>query len=138
MQLHFMPETDTIFALSSGRPPAAVAVVRISGPHARLALETMIGKVPEPRRAALARVRAADATSLDAALSLFCAGPHSEPGEDMADLQLQGGGAIVAAVLAALGRLDGSRPAAPGEFTRRAFANGKLDLTAVEGLADLI
>src|SRR5262249_58527137 len=111
MQLHFMPETDTIFALSSGRPPAAVAVVRISGPHARLALETMIGKVPEPRRAALARVRAADGTSIDSALVLFFAGPHSETGEDMAELQLHGGRAIVAAGGAPLRRPPGRPPA---------------------------
>src|SRR5215475_2733616 len=133
-----MVETDTIFALSSGRPPAAIAVVRISGPRARFALEAMIGKVPEPRRAALARVRDANGASIDSALGLFFPGPHSETGEDMAELQLHGGRAIVAAVLATLGGLDGFRPADPGEFTRRAFANGKLDLTAVEGLADLI
>src|SRR5262249_56783027 len=122
MQLHFMPETDTIFALSSGRPPAAVAVVRISGPHARLALETMIGKVPEPRRAALARVRGADGASIDSALVLFFAGPNSETGEDMAELQLHGGRAIVAAGLATLGRLDRGRPAGPRGFPPRALA----------------
>src|SRR5262249_15357323 len=75
-----MAETDTIFALSSGRPPAAIAVVRISGPRARLALETMIGKVPEPRRAALARVRAADGVSIDSALVLVFLGPHGTGG----------------------------------------------------------
>jgi len=133
-----MVETDTIFALSSGRPPAAIAVVRISGPRARFALEAMIGKVPEPRWAVLARVHDADGASIDSALALFFPGPHSETGEDMAELQLHGGRAIVAAVLATLGGLDGFRPADAGEFTRRAFANGKLDLTAVEGLADLI
>jgi len=133
-----MAETDTIFALSSGRPPAAIAVVRISGPGARFALETTVGKVPPRRQAALARVRDADGATIDSALVLFFPGPHSETGEDMAELQLHGGRAIVAAVLATLGRLDGFRPADAGEFTRRAFENGKLDLTEVEGLADLI
>ena len=133
-----MAEADTIFALSSGRPPAAIAVVRISGPRARFALETIVGRVPEPRRAGLARLRDSDGGVIDSALVLFFPGPNSETGEDMAELQLHGGRAIVAAVLAALGRLDGLRPAEAGEFTRRAFANGKLDLTEVEGLADLI
>jgi tRNA modification GTPase len=129
----------TIFALSSGRPPAAIAVVRISGPRARFALETMIGRVPEPRKAVLARVR--DPSSgeiIDEGLVLWFPGPKSESGEDMAELQLHGGRAVIAAVLAALGRLEGFRLAEPGEFTRRAFENGRLDLTAVEGLADLI
>src|SRR5262245_18576056 len=133
-----MAETDTIFALSSGRPPAAIAVVRISGPRARVALETMVGKVPEPRRAALARVRDDAGAVIDSALVLFFPGPRSETGEDMVELQLHGGRAIVAAVVATLGRLDGFRPAEAGEFTRRAFENGRLDLTEVEGLADLI
>jgi tRNA modification GTPase len=130
---------DTIFALSSGRPPAAIAVVRLSGPHARTALEALIGRVPEPRKAALARVRdPANGEAIDQALALWFPGPSSETGEDMAELQLHGGRAVVAAVFGALGRIDGLRPAEAGEFTRRAFENGQLDLTAVEGLADLI
>jgi tRNA modification GTPase len=130
---------DTIFALSSGPPPAAVAVVRISGPGARTALEALIGRVPEARRAVLARVRdPAAGEVLDSALSLWFPGPRSETGEDMAELQLHGGRAVVAGVLAALGRLNGLRLAEPGEFTRRAFENGRLDLPEVEGLADLI
>jgi tRNA modification GTPase len=129
--------TDTIFALSSGRPPAAIAVVRVSGPRAADALTALGGKLPEPRRAALRRVREAD-TLLDEALVLWFPGPNTETGEDMAELHLHGGRAVVAAVLAALGKLPGFRPAEPGEFTRRAFANGRLDLTAVEGLADLV
>src|SRR5438105_5008350 len=133
-----MAETETIFALSSGRPPAAIAVVRISGPGARFALETTVGKVPPPRQAALVRIRNTDGDAIDSALVLFFPAPHSETGEDMAELQLHGGRAIVAAVLATLGGLDGLRPAEAGEFTRRAFENGKLDLTEVEGLADLI
>jgi tRNA modification GTPase len=130
---------DTIFALSSGRPPAAIAVVRISGPATRLALETMIGRVPEPRRAALATIRHPDTKDpIDQALVLWFPAPASETGEDMAELQLHGGQAVIAATLAALGTLQGFRPAEAGEFTRRAFENGRMDLTAVEGLADLI
>lgn len=134
-----MRHLDTIFALSSGRPPSAVAVIRISGPRARIALETMIGRVPEPRRAAFARVRdPRTGDVIDEALAMWFPGPRSELGEDMAELQVHGGPAVIAAVSTALGRLDGFRPAEAGEFTRRAFENGKLDLTAVEGLADLI
>ncbi len=129
----------TIFALSSGRPPAAIAVVRVSGPRAGAALEKLIGRVPEARKAALARVR--DPTTgevIDEALVLWFPAPRSETGEDTAELQLHGGHAVIAGVLDALGRIEGCRPAEAGEFTRRAFENGRLDLTAVEGLADLI
>jgi tRNA modification GTPase len=130
---------DTIFALSSGRPPAAIAVVRISGPRAGDALRALAGRVPEPRRAGLARVRdPASGEMIDEALALWFPRPNSETGEDMAELQLHGGRAVIAAVLGALGRVEGLRPAEAGEFTRRAFENGRLDLTAVEGLADLI
>jgi tRNA modification GTPase len=129
----------TIFALSSGRPPAAIAVVRVCGPKAGPALEKLIGRVPQPRQAALARVRdPASGEILDEALALWFPGPHSETGEDMAELQLHGGHAVIAAVLDALGTIEGCRLAEAGEFTRRAFANGRLDLTEVEGLADLI
>ncbi len=129
----------TIFALSSGRPPAAVAVVRLCGPQARVALEKLIGRLPPPRLATLARVREpASGEVIDEALALWFPGPHSESGEDMAELQLHGGRAIIAAVLDALGKIEGCRPAEPGEFTRRAFENGRIDLTEVEGLADLI
>src|SRR5229473_6715820 len=131
--------SDTIFALSSGRPPAAIAVVRISGPHAGAALTALIGKIPEPRKAALARVREpASGEVIDEALALWFPGPGSETGEHTAELQLHGGRAVISAVLAALGRVPGCRPAEAGEFTRRAFENGQLDLTRVEGLADLI
>src|SRR5690349_11226756 len=133
------PVRDTIFALSSGRPPAAIAVVRISGPRAGNALKALAGRVPEPRKAGLAHVRdPATGDPIDEALALWFPGPNSETGEDMAELQLHGGRAVIAAVLSALGRLEGLRPAEAGEFTRRAFENGKLDLTAVEGLADLV
>ena len=132
-------DRDTIFALSSGRPPAAIAVVRISGPHAGAALTALIGRVPQPRLAALARVRDPQSGELlDEALALWFPAPKSETGEDVAELQLHGGHAVIAATLTALGRIAGLRLAEPGEFTRRAFANGQLDLTAVEGLADLI
>ena len=130
---------DTIFALSSGRPPAAIAVVRLSGPRARAALEALIGRVPEPRKAALANVRdPASGEAIDQALVLWFPGPRSETGEDVAELQLHGGRAVVAAALAALGRIPGLRMAEPGEFTRRAFEHGQVDLTQVEALADLI
>lgn len=132
-------DRPTIFALSSGRPPAAVAVVRICGPQAGRALALLIGRVPPPRRAALARVRdPADGDIIDEALALWFPGPNSETGEDMAELQVHGGHAVIAALLGALGRIEGCRMAEPGEFTRRAFLNGRLDLTEVEGLADLI
>jgi len=129
--------TDTIFALSSGRPPAAIAVVRVSGPRAGEAITALGGKLPEPRRAALRRLRY-DGALIDEALVLWFPGPNTETAEDMAELHLHGGRAVVAAVLAALGKLPGFRPAEAGEFTRRAFANGRLDLTAVEGLGDLV
>src|SRR5439155_8178297 len=120
-------------------PPAAIAVVRISGPQSRQALEHLIGRVPEPRRATLARVRdPVSGEEIDQALALWFPAPRSETGEDVAELQLHGGRAVIAAVLAALGRLEGMRLAEPGEFTRRAFENGRIDLTQVEGLADLI
>ena len=130
---------DTIFALSSGRPPAAIAVIRIAGPRARAALEALGVKVPEPRKVGLARFRdPASAEIIDEGLVLFFEAAKSEVGEDTAELQPHGGRAIIAALLAALGRVEGLRPAEAGEFTRRAFENGKLDLTAVEGLADLV
>ncbi len=134
-----MADRSTIFALSSGRPPAAIAVVRISGPRARLALERLTGRAPQPREATLVRVREpASGEVIDEALTLWFAAPHSETGEDVAELQLHGGHAVIAAVLKALGTIEDCRMAEPGEFTRRAFENGKLDLTAVEGLGDLI
>ena len=132
-------DLPTIFAVSSGRPPAAIAVVRVCGPKAGVALQKLIGRVLEPRRASLARLRdPASAEIIDEALALWFPGPKSETGEDMAELHLHGGHAVIAAVLDALGTIEGCRPAEPGEFTRRAFINGRLDLTEVEGLADLI
>ena len=139
LRVRMTADRDTIFALSSGRPPAAIAVVRVSGPRARVALEKMTGRLPEPRRAALARVRdPATGDVIDEGLALWFPGPKSETGEDMAELQIHGGRAVIAAVLTALARLEGFRHAEAGEFTRRAFENGRMDLTAVEGLADLV
>jgi tRNA modification GTPase len=133
------PERPTIFALSSGRPPAAIAVIRISGPQARAALTALGGKLPEPRRAALRRLRQPQTkVLLDEVLVLWFPGPNTETGEDMAELHLHGGRAIIAAVQHELGRMPGFRLAEAGEFTRRAFEAGRLDLTAVEGLADLV
>jgi tRNA modification GTPase len=130
---------DTIFALSSGRPPAAIAVVRVCGPRAGAALAALIGRLPRPRLAALARVRdPSGGEAIDQALALWFPGPRSETGEDMAELHVHGGRAVIAATLAALGKIEGLRPAEAGEFTRRAFENGRMDLTAVEGLADLV
>jgi tRNA modification GTPase len=134
-----MGDRSTIFALSSGRPPAAIAVVRVSGSKARAVLEKLTGRLPEPRKAKLVRVRdPATGDVLDEALVLWFPAPQSETGEDVAELQLHGGPAVIAGVLDALGKIEGCRIAEAGEFTRRAFENGKLDLTAVEGLADLI
>lgn len=134
-----MHERPTIFALSSGRGPAAIAVIRISGPRAAAALAALGVKIPEPRKAGLARIcDAASGEIIDEALVLWFPAPHSETGEDVAELQAHGGRAVIAAILDALARVEGLRMAEPGEFTRRGFENGKLDLTAVEGLADLV
>jgi tRNA modification GTPase len=135
-----MAETDTIFALSTVAGRSAVAVLRLSGPATGQALEALTGKIrPAPRRAALARLADPRSdTTIDHGLVLWFPGPESFTGEDMVELQLHGGPAVVAAAVDALGALDGLRPAEPGDFTRRAFHNGKLDLAEVEGLADLI
>ncbi|MFM2370994.1 MAG: hypothetical protein RIS85_716 [Pseudomonadota bacterium] len=131
--------TDTIFALSSGQPPAGIAVIRISGPDAAAALAAFTGKLPAPRRASLATLAdPADGTHLDRTMVLWLPGPGTATGEDSAELHLHGGRAVVAAVEAALARLPGLRRAQPGEFTRRAFANGRIDLAEAEGLADLL
>ncbi|MFQ5773825.1 MAG: tRNA uridine-5-carboxymethylaminomethyl(34) synthesis GTPase MnmE [Kiloniellaceae bacterium] len=130
---------DTIFAMSSAPGRAGVAVVRISGLDAGRALEALAGARPPPRRARLARL--ADPRSgetIDQGLVLWFPGPRSFTGEDVAELHLHGGRAVVAAALDALGAVPGLRPAEAGEFTRRAFDHGKLDLSEVEGLADLI
>lgn len=129
---------DTIFALSSGRPPAAIAMVRISGRGAREALDRMCRRQPSPRVAMLATLHDLTGNPIDQAVALWFPAPHSATGEDIVEFHVHGGRAVLAAVLAALGQIEGFRPAEPGEFTRRAFENGKLDLTAAEGLDDLI
>lgn len=129
---------DTIFALSSGGLPSGVAIIRLSGPKTRFGLETLTGLVPEPRQAIYSTIRDHDKTLIDKGLTLFFPTPHSFTGEDVGELQLHGSIAVVEKVLACLGALDGFRMADAGEFSRRAFANGKMDLTAAEGLSDLI
>jgi tRNA modification GTPase len=132
-----MSAPDTIFALSSGPPPSGVAIIRVSGPLVRFGLETLIDSIPEPRRATLASVRV-DGELIDRGLVLFFPSPASFTGEDVAEFHVHGGRAVVAALLGALSALPGFRPAEAGEFTRRAFQNDRLDLTQVEGLADLV
>ena len=131
--------TDTIFALSSGRPPAAVSVIRISGPRAKVAGRLIAGKLPAARTAAVRELRHPLARHLlDEALVLSFDAPASSTGEDIVEFQCHGGRAVVDALLAALLLVEGLREARPGEFTRRAFENGRIDLTEAEGLADLI
>jgi tRNA modification GTPase len=131
--------TDTIFARSSGAPPAAIAVVRISGPAAVPALRQLAGEPPPPRVMSLRNiVNPADATLLDRALVVHFPGAGSVTGEELVELHLHGGRAVVEAVEAALAALPGLRRAAAGEFTWRAFRNGRLDLIEVESLSDLL
>ncbi|WP_093510013.1 tRNA uridine-5-carboxymethylaminomethyl(34) synthesis GTPase MnmE [Sphingopyxis sp. YR583] len=130
--------SDTIFALSSGMPPAAIGVVRVSGPMAGPALKALAGRLPDPRHASLAALKDASGVPLDRALILWFPGPATATGEDLAELHLHGGRAVVAAVEAALAAMPGLRPAVAGEFTRRAFDNGRIDLAEAEGLADLL
>jgi tRNA modification GTPase len=130
---------DTIAAVSTGAGRAAVAVIRVSGPQAEEAVRALAGRLPEPRRALLAKLRHPSSLErLDEGLVLWFPGPASATGEDMAEFQVHGGRAVVAAVLGALFAIPGVRPAEAGEFTRRGFLNGRMDLSAVEGLADLI
>ncbi len=119
-------------------PPAAIGVLRISGSQAGEALTALAGRLPEPRRASLASLKDAAGAPLDRALVLWFPGPATATGEDLAELHLHGGRAVVAAVEAALAALPGLRHAEPGEFTRRAFLNGRIDLAEAEGLADLL
>jgi tRNA modification GTPase len=129
---------DTVFALSTAPGKAGVAIIRISGPEAHSAVRALCGDVPEMRKASLRSLKAADGGHLDEALILVFAGGHSFTGEASAELHLHGSVAIISSVLSELAQIDGLRPAEPGEFTRRALENGKLDLAQVEGLADLI
>jgi tRNA modification GTPase len=130
---------DTIFAVSSGAPPAAIAVLRISGRGARSAALRLAGTLPPKRRAAVRRLRDPDdGRLLDSALVLVFDGPDTATGEDLVELHLHGGRAVVAAVEQALAAMTGLRRAEPGEFTRRALAAGRIDLTEAEGLGDLL
>jgi len=129
---------QTIFALSSGRAPSAIAIIRVSGLQTRAAVERLCGKLPAPRLAHVATLRDLDGSALDESVTLWFPAPHSATGEDVAEFHVHGGRAVIAAMFDALGAIDGLRPAEPGEFTRRAFENGKLDLTEAEGLDDLI
>lgn len=129
---------DTIFALSSGAPPAGIGIIRITGPATRAALQSITGKVPPARKALRARFVSADGLELDDGLVLFFPGPRSVTGEDLGELHCHGGRAVIAALEAELGRVEGCRRAEPGEFTRRAFANGQIDLAEAEGLGDLL
>ena len=128
---------DTIFAPATAPGRAAVAVIRVSGPDARSALRALAGRLPAPRRAAMRRLHGADRQTLDEALVLWLPGPGSYTGEDVAELQVHGGVAVVAGVTRAL-VAQGLRLAEPGEFTRRAFEAGRLDLDQAEAVADLI
>ncbi|NNC58793.1 MAG: tRNA uridine-5-carboxymethylaminomethyl(34) synthesis GTPase MnmE [Erythrobacter sp.] len=130
--------SDTIVALSSGAPPAAIGVIRVSGPHAHAALQRVAGAVPAPRRASLRSLRDSDGNLVDEALVLWLPGPDNATGEDSAELHCHGGRAVIAAVERVLLAGPGMRLAQPGEFTRRAFANGRMDLAQAEGLADLL
>ena len=130
--------SDTIFALSSGAPPAGIGVVRVSGAKAGTALEALAGRMPLARHASMARLHASDGALLDEGLVLWFPGPNTATGEDLAEFHLHGGRAVIAAVERELGSLSGLRKAEPGEFTRRAFLNGRIDLAEAEGLAELL
>jgi tRNA modification GTPase len=132
------PRDQTIFALSSGRPPNAISVVRVSGAQARTILGSLARRIPPPRSATRALILDADQQPIDDAVVLWFPAPKSATGEDVAEFHVHGGRAVLAALFAALSSFDNTRAAEPGEFTRRAFENGKLDLTEAEGLDDLI
>src|SRR3954467_910622 len=132
------PRDQTIFALSSGRPPSALAVVRVSGPGASLVLTTLAGKLPAPRQASRRLLHDGVGHPIDDSVVLWFPGPGSATGEDVAEFHVHGGRAVLAALFTAISVIPNMRAAEPGEFTRRAFENGKLDLTEAEGLDDLI
>ena len=132
------PSASTIFALSSGVGPSGVAMIRLSGPEAGSALRALAGRLPAPRLATLMRLRDASGDELDQALVLLFPEGSSFTGEETVELQVHGSRAVVRAVLAALHALPRLRPAEPGEFARRAFENGRMDLPQVEALAALV
>ena len=129
---------DTIYALSSGQPPAAIAIVRVSGTATAALAVALTGSVPPPRGAVLRTIRDANGVALDRALILFFPAPHSATGEDLLELHLHGGRAVVAAVEHCLALSGLARRAEPGEFTRRALQHGRIDLAQAQGLADLL
>lgn len=134
-----MDMTDTIFALATAPGRAGIAVLRLSGTGAAAVLQSLAGAVPPPRQARRARFRDPESgETIDDGIALFFAAPRSFTGEDVAELHIHGSRAVAAALIDVLGRMPGLRLAEPGEFTRRAFEHGKLDLTAAEGLADLV
>ena len=130
--------TDTIFALSSGAPPAAIAIIRLSGPLVADALRRIAGSLPAPRTTSLRTLRNEAGTILDQAVVLWLPGPQTATGEDCGELHCHGGRAVISAVLDTLAGLHGLRAAEPGEFTRRAFSNGRMDLAQAEALGDLL
>src|SRR3979490_1752109 len=132
------PREQTIFALSSGRPPSAISIVRVSGPQAGTSVSLIAGKVPAPRVAPRVLLRDANQQPVDDAVVLWFPRPKSATGEDVAEFHVHGGRAVLSALFAALSSFENTRATEPGEFTRRAFENGKLDLTEAEGLDDLI
>src|SRR3954451_14162912 len=132
------PRDQTIFALASGRPPNAISVVRVSGAHAGTILSSLVGTIPRPRMAKRGLIRDANQQPIDDAVVLWFPGPKSATGEDVAEFHIHGGRAVLTALFAALSSFETTRAAEPGEFTRRAFENGKLDLTEAEALDDLI
>ncbi|EJN14079.1 small GTP-binding protein domain containing protein, partial [Bradyrhizobium sp. YR681] len=132
------PRDQTIFALSSGRAPSAIAVVRVSGSQAGTVLTALAGRPPTPRQASRRLLHDGTGQPIDDAVVLWFPGPASATGEDIAEFHVHGGRAVLAALLAAISSIPNTRAAEPGEFTRRAFENGKLDLTEAEGLDDLI
>ncbi|NVN85899.1 MAG: tRNA uridine-5-carboxymethylaminomethyl(34) synthesis GTPase MnmE [Rhodopseudomonas sp.] len=132
------PRDQTIFALASGRPPTAIAIVRVSGSRAGDLLRALSGSNPPPRVSTRALLRDQNQELIDDALVLWFPAPASATGEDVAEFHVHGGRAVLVALFSALASFDDVRPAEPGEFTRRGFENGKLDLTEAEGLDDLI
>lgn len=130
--------SDTIFAPASAPGRAGVTIIRVSGPMTRRAFLEMAGTVPQPRQSTLRILRDEDGAPIDQALCLYFEGPVSFTGEDVAEFHIHGSPAVISACLLRLSKIEDFRIAEPGEFTRRAFENGKLDLSAVEGLADLI
>lgn len=129
---------DTIYALSSGAPPAALAIIRISGPKAFNAVQSLCSDLPEPRRASLRTLKDAEGGLLDESIVIIFPGPKSASGEDLAELHLHGGRAVVRAVENALSSMDALRQAEAGEYTRRAFENGVMDLNQADALSDLL